>query len=157
MCSLSVSRRAFVLGLSALVAPARALAVALVAVLWLLACAPSSGAPPTGASRAAPATAAPAATGAAAAGSGDAAAGAPGRGVEDFYRGKTIRVIVGSAAGGGFDTYARTIARYFGRYVPGTPNVIVENMPGAGSSSPPTTSPAPRRRMARSSPTPRAA
>src|SRR5205085_6047672 len=58
---------------------------------------------------------------------------AVGRGVEDFYRGKTIRVIVGSAAGGGFDTYSRTIARYFGRYVPGTPNVIVENMPGAGS------------------------
>ncbi len=61
------------------------------------------------------------------------AAQADTKAVEDFYRGKTIRIIVGSAAGGGYDTYARTIARHIGKYIPGNPNVIVENMPGAGS------------------------
>lgn len=53
--------------------------------------------------------------------------------VSSFYRGKTIRIIVGSAPGGGYDTYARAIARHMGRLIPGEPNVIVENMPGAGS------------------------
>ncbi|HXF76202.1 MAG TPA: hypothetical protein VNN13_08930, partial [Methylomirabilota bacterium] len=38
---------------------------------------------------------------------------------ENFYRGKTIRVVVGFAAGGGFDAYARVIARHMGRYIPG--------------------------------------
>lgn len=52
---------------------------------------------------------------------------------QDFYRGKTIRVIVGFAAGGGFDAYARAIARHMGRHIPGTPSIIVENMTGAGS------------------------
>ena len=52
---------------------------------------------------------------------------------QDFYRGKTIRVVVGFAAGGGFDAYARVIARHMGRYVPGSPAIIVENMTGAGS------------------------
>jgi tripartite-type tricarboxylate transporter receptor subunit TctC len=52
---------------------------------------------------------------------------------ENFYKGKTIRVIVGASAGGGFDTYARTIARHMPRHVPGNPSIIVENMPGAGS------------------------
>ena len=51
----------------------------------------------------------------------------------DFYRGKTIRIAVGAAAGGGFDTYARVIARHMGRHIPGNPTIIVENMPGAGS------------------------
>jgi tripartite-type tricarboxylate transporter receptor subunit TctC len=51
----------------------------------------------------------------------------------DFYRGKTISIIVGYAAGGGYDTYARTFARHFGDHIPGHPNVIVENMTGAGS------------------------
>lgn len=53
--------------------------------------------------------------------------------VADFYRGKTITILVGHSAGGGFDTYARLIGRHLGRYVPGEPNVIVTNMPGAGT------------------------
>jgi tripartite-type tricarboxylate transporter receptor subunit TctC len=52
---------------------------------------------------------------------------------QDFYQGKTIRLIVGFAAGGGFDTYSRAIARHFGKHVPGNPSVVVENMTGAGS------------------------
>jgi tripartite-type tricarboxylate transporter receptor subunit TctC len=53
--------------------------------------------------------------------------------VADFFRGKQITIFVGSSAGGGYDTYARLIARYFGSHIPGNPAVIVENMPGAGS------------------------
>ena len=52
---------------------------------------------------------------------------------DDFYRGKTIRIIVGFAAGGGFDTYSRAIARHMGRSIPGNPTFVVENMTGAGS------------------------
>ena len=52
---------------------------------------------------------------------------------EEFYRGKVIRIIVGFSAGGGFDTYARALSRYMGKYVPGNPTIIVENMVGAGS------------------------
>lgn len=51
----------------------------------------------------------------------------------DYYRGKTVRVVVGFAPGGGFDTYSRTIARHLGRHIPGHPNLIVSNLPGAGS------------------------
>jgi tripartite-type tricarboxylate transporter receptor subunit TctC len=51
----------------------------------------------------------------------------------DFYRGKVVRIIVGFSAGGGFDTFARTVARYMGKYIPGNPSIIVDNMPGAGS------------------------
>jgi tripartite-type tricarboxylate transporter receptor subunit TctC len=53
--------------------------------------------------------------------------------VAAFYQGKTVRLIVGTAAGGGYDTYARVIAKYLGNYIPGKPTVVVENMPGAGS------------------------
>jgi tripartite-type tricarboxylate transporter receptor subunit TctC len=49
-----------------------------------------------------------------------------------FYQGKVVRIIVGAAAGGGYDTYSRTIARHMGKYVPGNPTFVVENMPGAG-------------------------
>jgi tripartite-type tricarboxylate transporter receptor subunit TctC len=52
--------------------------------------------------------------------------------VADFYRGKQIRVIVGSTAGD-YDTWARVVTRYMRQYVPGNPNFVVENMPGAGS------------------------
>lgn len=52
--------------------------------------------------------------------------------VEDFYQGKTLRIIVGSAPGGAYDTEARLIARHIGKHIPGSPNVIVENMEGAG-------------------------
>src|ERR1041384_7955567 len=52
---------------------------------------------------------------------------------EAFYKGKQISVVVGSSAGGGYDTYARLLARHFGGAVPGNPNVVVQNMSGAGS------------------------
>ena len=51
----------------------------------------------------------------------------------EFYDGKTIKVVVGYAPGGGYDFYARMLARYMGKYIPGNPAFIVENMPGAGS------------------------
>ncbi|MFN0072532.1 MAG: Bug family tripartite tricarboxylate transporter substrate binding protein [Chloroflexota bacterium] len=53
--------------------------------------------------------------------------------VADFYRGKTIKIIVGYAPGGGYDVFARLIARHAPKYIPGTPTIIVENRPGAGS------------------------
>jgi tripartite-type tricarboxylate transporter receptor subunit TctC len=53
--------------------------------------------------------------------------------VTDFYRGKQVNVIVGYGTGGGYDIYARLLARHLGKHVPGNPNVIVQNMPGAGS------------------------
>jgi tripartite-type tricarboxylate transporter receptor subunit TctC len=49
-----------------------------------------------------------------------------------YYEGKTVRIIVGTAPGGGYDTYTRLLARHFSKHIPGTPNVIVDNMPGAG-------------------------
>lgn len=52
---------------------------------------------------------------------------------ENFYDGKTLRIIVGASAGGGVDTYARTIARHMGKHISGKPTLIVENMAGAGS------------------------
>lgn len=52
---------------------------------------------------------------------------------EPFYKGKTIRIIVGFSAGGGYDTYSRLISRHMGRHIPGNPTIIVENMPGAAS------------------------
>jgi tripartite-type tricarboxylate transporter receptor subunit TctC len=52
---------------------------------------------------------------------------------ESFYKGKTVTLVVGYSAGGGYDQYARLIARHFGRHIPGNPNVIVQNMPGAAS------------------------
>jgi tripartite-type tricarboxylate transporter receptor subunit TctC len=52
---------------------------------------------------------------------------------DEFYRGKNIRIVVGFSAGGGFDTYARALARHIGKHIPGQPSVVVENMTGAGS------------------------
>jgi len=52
---------------------------------------------------------------------------------QDFYAGKTIRIIVGGSAGGGFDTYSRVIARHMGKHIPGKPNLVVENMTGAAT------------------------
>src|SRR3954452_13374374 len=52
---------------------------------------------------------------------------------DEFYKSKVIRIVVGFSAGGGFDTYARSLSRYMGKYIPGNPTIIVENMPGAGS------------------------
>jgi tripartite-type tricarboxylate transporter receptor subunit TctC len=53
--------------------------------------------------------------------------------VADFYKGRQINLIVGYGPGGGYDVYARLLARHFGRFVPGAPTVVVQNMPGAGS------------------------
>ncbi len=53
--------------------------------------------------------------------------------VEEFYRGRSITVLVGFTAGGGYDLYARLLGRHMGRHVPGNPTIVVQNMPGAGS------------------------
>ena len=53
--------------------------------------------------------------------------------VSDFYKGKTVRIIVGYPPGGGYDVYARVLAQFLPRHIPGNPNVIVQNMPGASS------------------------
>jgi tripartite-type tricarboxylate transporter receptor subunit TctC len=50
--------------------------------------------------------------------------------VSDFYRGKTVSLYVGFPPGGGYDIYARVLAQYYGRHIPGTPTVVVKNMPG---------------------------
>jgi tripartite-type tricarboxylate transporter receptor subunit TctC len=52
---------------------------------------------------------------------------------QEFYKDKTLRFIVGQGAGGGYDTYTRTIARHIGKHIPGNPSAVVENMTGAGS------------------------
>jgi tripartite-type tricarboxylate transporter receptor subunit TctC len=54
-------------------------------------------------------------------------------GAAPFYEGKTIKLIVGFSAGGGFDTYSRVIGRHLGLHLPGNPSVVVENMTGAAS------------------------
>ena len=53
--------------------------------------------------------------------------------VADFYRGKTINIVVGFNAGGSYDSYARLLAGEMGKYIPGKPQFVVQNMPGAGS------------------------
>jgi tripartite-type tricarboxylate transporter receptor subunit TctC len=53
--------------------------------------------------------------------------------VAEFYRGKTVTIVIGSTPGGGYDTYARLIARHIGKFIPGQPAVVPSNMPGAGS------------------------
>ena len=52
---------------------------------------------------------------------------------DDFYKGRTVRIIVGGSAGGGFDTYSRIMARHMGKHIPGNPAIMVENMTGAGT------------------------
>jgi tripartite-type tricarboxylate transporter receptor subunit TctC len=52
--------------------------------------------------------------------------------VAEFYQGRTVTVVVGSNAAGGYDTFARAVARYMGKHIPGSPTLIVRNMPGAG-------------------------
>jgi tripartite-type tricarboxylate transporter receptor subunit TctC len=56
-----------------------------------------------------------------------------GESAADFYRGKTVTVVVGFAPGGGFDTISRHLANHMGKHIPGEPTLIVENMDGAGS------------------------
>src|SRR5262249_48847772 len=60
---------------------------------------------------------------------------APPAGAEDvsqFYRGKQLRMIVGSAVGGGYDLFARIVARHIVHHIPGSPSIIVQNQPAAG-------------------------
>jgi tripartite-type tricarboxylate transporter receptor subunit TctC len=61
------------------------------------------------------------------------ARGAHAQSVAEFYTGKTITISVGYSPGGSYDYYPRVFARYLGKYIPGHPNVVVQNMPGAGS------------------------
>jgi tripartite-type tricarboxylate transporter receptor subunit TctC len=58
---------------------------------------------------------------------------APAYGAAPYYEGKTIRLIVGFSAGGGFDTYSRLIGRHLSKHIPGSPAIVVENMTGAAS------------------------
>jgi tripartite-type tricarboxylate transporter receptor subunit TctC len=53
-------------------------------------------------------------------------------GIADFYRGKTLNMVIGSATGGGFDAYARLIGRYMAKHLPGNPMVVPQNVPGSG-------------------------
>ena len=55
--------------------------------------------------------------------------------VEDFYKDRTVTLIAGYSPGGGFDLYARIVANHLGRHIPGGPRIIVQNMPGAGSTN----------------------
>src|SRR5437763_14692283 len=53
--------------------------------------------------------------------------------VEEFYKGKTVNLLIGFSVGGGYDLYARHLARHIGKHLPGHPTVIPQNMAGAGS------------------------
>jgi tripartite-type tricarboxylate transporter receptor subunit TctC len=53
--------------------------------------------------------------------------------VVDFYRGKTIEMLIGGAVGGGYDLAGRTVANHMGRHIPGNPSFVVRNLPGATS------------------------
>ena len=137
----------------------RCLVIAIATLMLLTACAPSSPTPTSPPSKAtepsakpaaaespaaspvakpaASPVASPAASPVAATASQGTAAAVPARtyneaSVADFYRGKTLSLIVSSTPGGGYDLYARALARHIGRHVPGNPTVIVQNMPGAG-------------------------
>jgi tripartite-type tricarboxylate transporter receptor subunit TctC len=57
----------------------------------------------------------------------------PAQSPASFYEGRTINIVVGFSPGGGYDRYARLLARHIGKYIPGKPSVVVQNMPGAGS------------------------
>src|SRR5215472_17564469 len=53
--------------------------------------------------------------------------------VADFYKGKQVNIIIGSSAGGGYDTYARLLGRHLGKHIRGNPLIVPNNMPGAAS------------------------
>src|SRR5215831_108233 len=52
--------------------------------------------------------------------------------VADFYRGKELRLIISASIGGGYDIYARAVARHLGSHIPGNPTIVPQNMPAAG-------------------------
>lgn len=62
-----------------------------------------------------------------------ASASASAQSAADFYKGKTVGVVIGFPAGGGYDTYGRVLARHLGKHIPGEPTVVAKNMPGAGA------------------------
>jgi tripartite-type tricarboxylate transporter receptor subunit TctC len=114
----------------------------LLVMLLTVACAPAAPAAPTTSPPAAAVAAAPSAAPSAAASAvpsaapSAAAAGnaAPATAADDgFYKGKTVRLIVGFSPGGGFDTQARLLAKHLPKHLVGNPTIVVENMPGAGS------------------------
>src|SRR2546430_17632429 len=51
----------------------------------------------------------------------------------EFYKGKAIRLVVGNSSGGAQDDWARFVAQYLGKHIPGSPDIVVQNMPGAGT------------------------
>src|SRR5437867_11250422 len=53
--------------------------------------------------------------------------------IADFYRGKTLRMLIGYGPGGGYDLYGRLVAEFLPRHIPGNPTIVAQNMPGAGS------------------------
>src|SRR6266511_13090 len=53
--------------------------------------------------------------------------------LEDFYRNRTLSLIIGYSVGGGYDIYARTLARHMGKHIPGQPTIVAQNMEGAGT------------------------
>jgi tripartite-type tricarboxylate transporter receptor subunit TctC len=53
--------------------------------------------------------------------------------VADFYKGKVINVVIAFSAGGGYDLYARLLAKHMGKFIPGNPTLVPQNMPGAGT------------------------
>src|SRR4051812_19674548 len=53
--------------------------------------------------------------------------------VADFYKGKSVTLAIGFSSGGGYDLYARHLARHMGKHIPGNPTIVAQNMPGAGS------------------------
>ena len=59
------------------------------------------------------------------------AAGAHAQDAASYYKGKTVTIVVGSPAGGGYDSYARLLGRYFAKHLPGEPTIVVSDMPGA--------------------------
>src|SRR3984957_18626684 len=61
------------------------------------------------------------------------AASAQAQSVEDFYRGRTVNLVVGYSVGGGYDIHGRLLARHLGKHIPGNPALVVQNMPGGGS------------------------
>jgi tripartite-type tricarboxylate transporter receptor subunit TctC len=110
------------------VAPLRRLGVLALVLLVLGACSPARTSSPGGST----------AGGEASSPAGGAAQSVPAKapaaqGTADFYRGKTVRLIIAFPAGGGFDIVGRLVAKHIGKYIPGNPTVIVENMPGAAS------------------------
>ena len=54
-------------------------------------------------------------------------------GVDDFYKGRNLQLVIGYSVGGGYDAYARLVARHVGKHIPGNPSIIPQQMPGAGS------------------------